>query len=517
MSPNKRSHPRPVGLLAGAILSICITSSVNASTDEAWIAEIQTRADTTPRFIELYAGEAVAPGVEIGVAARNLARENRSRLGLDARSDFAVLRSITDQAGRRHVRLNQSVGGVPVFGGEVVVHFMASGVGESITGRPIPLNRLSTTTPSITKAAAARTAVKSVGSGTASSIELLVADTDTLFRSGNGLRLAYKVVVSGPGVRSFVFVDAMHGAELGTLSGIHSVKNRNTYDMNNSTNYGAATLERAEGDPASGDVDVDNAHDFAGDTYDFFSLGYGRDSIDDAGFTMRSYTHYGVNYLNAFWDGTRMTYGDGFPIDDIVGHEITHGLTEHTADLIYSYQSGALNESFSDIFGEVIDQLNGAGSDTAADKWLVGEDLPVFGAIRDMADPATFGDPDRVGSPNYYCGAGDFGGVHINSGVPNKNFYLLVEGGTFNGVSVSAIGLIKASALHYHSLTNYLTPTSDMQDHLVSLWRSCRDLQGVDLNDPVTGAPSGEILSRQDCSQIRRAGMATELRDPVCP
>ncbi|MEC9340847.1 MAG: M4 family metallopeptidase [Pseudomonadota bacterium] len=450
--------------------------------------------------------------------ARIIARTYRQRLGLNQHSDFAVTRTVVDPAGRRHIRLAQTFDGVPVFGGAIVVHFAPDGRGESITGNPLRLQQPFRNALRIGKAQAARTAVASLSAERASakSVELVVLDSKTVFRKDGEPRRAYKVTVTGPGRRDFVFIDASTGATLGTLSGIHSARDRYTYDMHNSTFYATASLERAEGDIPTGDTDIDQAHDFAGDTYDFFFNAYGRDGINGAGLPIRSYTHYGINYLNAFWDGTRLTYGDGFPIDDIVGHEITHGVTEYSANLIYLFEPGALSESFSDIFGEIIDQINGVGSDGIADRWLVGEDLPGFGAIRNMKNPPAFGDPDRIGSPNYYCGLQDNGGVHINSGVPNKNFTLLVDGGTFNGIDVQPIGLTKASAIHYHSLTNYLTPLSNMRAHFLGLWRSCWDLRGVALNDPATGAPSGDAISWIDCQQVLRAGAATQLWTPPC-
>ena len=158
---------------------------------------------------------------------------------------------------------------------------------------------------------------------------------------------------------------------------------------------------------------------------------HGRDSINGGGMPIVSTVHYrevvGVPYENAFWTSelNQMVYGDGFSAaDDVVGHELTHGVTSFESNLFYYYQSGAINESFSDLWGEFIDQGNGAGTDTPAVKWQMGEDVPGFGAIRNMQDPTLFGDPDKMSSLNYYEGAGDNGGVHFNSGVNNKAVFL---------------------------------------------------------------------------------------------
>ena len=136
-----------------------------------------------------------------------------------------------------------------------------------------------------------------------------------------------------------------------------------------------------------------------------------------------------------------MFFGDGYAsADDVVGHELTHGVTEHESNLVYMNESGAINESLSDVFGELIDQTNGAGNDSASVKWLMGEDLPI-GAIRSMKNPKLYGDPDRYLSPLYYTGEGDNGGVHFNSGVNNKLCYLLTDGGSFNGETITAMGV----------------------------------------------------------------------------
>ncbi len=446
----------------------------------------------------------------------------RNRFGLDNPRKQLTLRMIqSDAAGNRHVRLRQVNRGVSVEGAELVVHLDRNGEPETITGIVVP-NLDIDITPSISARQAGLNAIAAVAVDNSANLGIgdasLVVYNDGLASgtAGNS-SLGFKITVIGPGVREFVFVDATSGSILDRFTGIYDAKSRSTYDMHNGTAYFAATLERVEGQGPVGDVDIDNAHDYAGDTYDYFFNGYGRDSIDNAGFPLRSYTHYGVSYQNAFWDGSRMTYGDGFAVDDVTGHEISHGVTENTSNLIYRNQSGALNESLSDIFGEAIDQVNGKGDDSASVIWLVGEEIPGIGAIRDMANPPAFGDPDRVGSPLYYCGGADYGGVHTNSGVPNKNFTLLVEGGTFNGRTVSPIGLVKSSAIHYQAETNYLVPSSQFKNYFIALWRSCKDLIGVPLNDPTTGLPAGETITSGDCVNVLRAGRSVELLDPVCP
>src|SRR5262249_50111653 len=146
-------------------------------------------------------------------------------------------------------------------------------------------------------------------------------------------------------------------------------------------------------------------------------------------------------------------YGNGFPLaQDVDAHELTHAITERTAHLFYYMQSGALNESFSDIFGETVDQTfsDGAGdNDDPTVKWKIGEDL-AGGALRDMMDPTVFGDPGKLSDPQFACIdpqelGGDRGGIHHNSGVPNHAYALMADGGAYNGITVTGIGLDKAA------------------------------------------------------------------------
>ena len=159
----------------------------------------------------------------------------------------------------------------------------------------------------------------------------------------------------------------------------------------------------------------------------------------------------------------QMVYGEGFSrADDVDAHELTHAVTERSANLFYYMQSGALNESVSDVFGETVDQWNASlpggvarhGTDTAAVKWLLGEDVPGLGAIRNMRNPNAFGDPGKTSDTQYYCSYGDGGGVHTNSGVPNHAFALSVDGGTYNGVAVTGIGLTILLTIYIVSLSS---------------------------------------------------------------
>jgi Zn-dependent metalloprotease len=214
-----------------------------------------------------------------------------------------------------------------------------------------------------------------------------------------------------------------------------------------STADGAETVPgrtmRSEGHPPSGDLAVDEAYDGLGATFRLYLDAYGRHSVDDAGLPLPATVHYGRDYDNAFWDGTQMVFGDGdgelfnrFTIAvDVIGHELTHGVTEHDAGLVYQGQSGALNESVSDVFGSLVKQYAlGQRADQA--DWLIGAGLfteQVQGvALRSMRAPGTAYDDDVLGADpqpahlrDYVETTEDNGGVHTNSGIPNHAFYLV--------------------------------------------------------------------------------------------
>ena len=246
------------------------------------------------------------------------------------------------------------------------------------------------------------------------------------------------------------------------------------------------------------DLDADAAHRYAADTFVFYNTHHGRNSFDNAGGTIVSTVNYGVSYRNAFWNGSQVVYGDTMAADDVVAHEITHGVTEYTSNLIYYGQSGAINESFSDVWGELIDQTNGSGNDSLSLKWLMGEDS-ALGVIRSMSNPPAYGDPDRMGSPYYYTGSDDNGGVHINSGVNNKAAYLMVEGGIFNGRTILGIGIAKTAAVYYEAQVNHLTMGANYNDLYYALLQACQNLIGVD------------GMTENDCEQVRLAAEAVEM------
>jgi thermolysin len=227
-----------------------------------------------------------------------------------------------------------------------------------------------------------------------------------------------------------------------------------------------------------------DAHAYAAQTYDYYKNVHSRNSYDGNGAQLISTVHYGRNYNNAFWSGSQMVYGDGdgstfIPLSgalDVIAHELTHAVTDTTADLVYQNESGAINESMSDIFGTLVEYQFNNNPD-----WLIGEDIYTPGtagdALRSMADPTTQGDPDHYSVR--YTGTGDNGGVHINSGISNKAAFLLSNGGTHYGVSVSGIGNDKTGKIFYRTLTQYLTPNSTFAQYRVASVQAATDLYGA--------------------------------------
>jgi Zn-dependent metalloprotease len=272
-----------------------------------------------------------------------------------------------------------------------------------------------------------------------------------------------------------------------------------TLDCNTGTSYGAA-VDFTDTDNAWNNINAQmdeyatDAHWGAEQTYDYFFNVHNRNSIDGNGFALYSYVHYDQSYANAFWDGQRMSYGDGNPSSslnapltaiDIAGHEIAHGLTSNTANLIYQRESGALNESFSDIFGTAIEFYARPNNSD----WLIGDDLG--NAIRSMVNPNAYGDPDTYGGTSWRnpnCGTpvqtNDYCGVHSNSGVQNYWFYLLTNGGSgtndlSNAFSVNGLGIDTASKIAFRSLTVYLSQNSTFADARFYSIRSAIDLYGA--------------------------------------
>jgi trimeric autotransporter adhesin len=632
--------------------------------------------------------------------ARGFLKQFGGILGVADASDLVQIASVKDAYGATHITYRQQYRGLPVFGGLLKVHVDAAGDLTAVNGTIVPAIGLATN-PRLTAGQAKARAIAAVkaepptastdaatglkaGKLRAESTRLLVYRTGLIKGEAGTNELAYQVVVTnGANVRDAVFVHANTGKVINRYSLMDNALHRILYEQNTTTKV----WEEGDAFPGSLNGDQQNIVNFSGHSYNFFFNAFGVDSYDGAGANMRSVNNDPtIACPNANWNGATTNYCNGVTADDVVAHEWGHAYTQYTSDLIYQWQPGALNESYSDIWGETVDIINGVGTDspgaarsvgacsthttpipilivnspaaiagecptagaafggaltptgitsdlviglddTAAPgptttdgcsaltnaaavagkiamidrggcaftvkvknaqnagatgvvvansaagafgtmggadatitipavmttfakandikaqlangpvnvtmktkggvlppedsyRWLIGEDATAFGsAIRDMWSPTCKSDAGKVSDAEYICTTGDGGGVHSNSGVPNHGYALLVDGGTYNGQTVTGLGLVKAAHIYWRAQAVYQTPTTKFPDHADALEASCADLIGQNLNGLSVGAPagpSGQMLSSADCAEVSDMIAAVELRrDPT--
>lgn len=643
----------------------------------------------------LSAAAAAAAGPEQKAAA--FFRRHGRIFGIsEPEAELELGKTDIDPQGGAHLTYRQLYRGVPVFAGELKSHFDSAGRLTAVNGTFVPRIAVDPV-PSATELAAGKAAIAQVESGLESSVALTARATRLyVYRSGlargvsgkNHLVWEVEVVGDGGSVREFVYIDAHTGKLVDQVTGIHDAMFRRAYDgqgLNMVPPSYPGSPYWVEGDAfPTASTEANNMLLASQETYNFFDLSFSRDSFDDAGAIMDQIFNRGYGCPNASWNGTFISFCAGLTTDDITAHEWGHAYTQYTHNLIYAWQPGALNEAYSDIWGETVDLINARGLDSpggprteavcsafttlpptvtinspaaiagvksagtaafgpqtflitndvieandgvgttndgccagpsfvcAANswpnaaaiagkiafvdrgvcgfvvkaknaqvngavgvivgnnqggnaiinmagvdatitipslsvsqnngtaiktqlasttvnatlargatgtensyRWLIGEEATGFGqAIRDMWTPGCYADPGKVSDANYFCGTGDGGGVHTNSGVPNHGYALLVDGGTFNGQTIGALGLTKTAHIYYRAMTTYQNLTSDFEDHADSLEQSCADLIGVNLADIVTGAPSGQSLTASDCAQVEKVAAAVELRTP---
>lgn len=286
----------------------------------------------------------------------------------------------------------------------------------------------------------------------------------------------------------------MEVAGLMAASSVSGYKQRTIYDAKNGSTLPGVEV-RKEDDPAVSDPAVNEAYDGSGSTYDLYYNIYNRNSVDNKGLKLDSTVHYQKGYDNAFWNGQQMVYGDGdedLPVAerlfnrftialDVIGHELTHGVTQYSANLAYWQQPGALNESFSDVFGSLVKQYQHNQPASEAD-WLIGQGLftsNVHGvALRSMKapgtaydDPVLGKDPQPANMKNYVTTVEDNGGVHINSGIPNHAFYV-------TSVEIGGYAWEKAGMIWYKTLTEKLTNLSNFQNAADLTYQAAGELYG---------------------------------------
>lgn len=479
-------------------------------------------------------------------SAKSLAK-NKSTLYLSTNDELTLFSTNEDRTGHRHYRYQQTHKDILVEGAIYLMHEKNNHVHHA-NGQLIRDLNISTN-PTISEPVALQAALAHMGAARYAwqdatheqSIKAIKKRSDATFYPVGELviidpefgqeaahyRLAYKfdIYAVQPFTRQIVYVDATNGSVLKTLEKIHNCTDT---PASGDTNYSGSktftvcddtlksniqgtemqvfSADTTYGNPQTPFISVQDSfkdptavevHWATIKTHEYFLNTHNRNSLDGNGIALHSWVHFGENHNNAFWNGTWMTYGDGdgikfssFTAPDIVAHEITHGVIEFTADLFYRDESGALNESFSDVFGELAERHMHGTND-----WRVGTDIilsPDKTCLRNISNPgdpfAGIQQPDTYGGEHWHTGSGDYGGVHINSGVQNYWFYLLAEGGSGindNGdaYSVESIGIDKAAAIAYHTLNDYLTPTSEYADARVASIQAAENLPGISSDD----------------------------------
>ena len=265
---------------------------------------------------------------------------------------------------------------------------------------------------------------------------------------------------------------------------------------------------------------ADYAQLFAKGTYNLYLNQYNRRGIDNNNMPILSSVYYQPStspYSNAFWTGSQMVYGNAGQLpfaDDIVAHELAHGVTQYRVQFVLLLPIRRHQRSLSDVFGEYFDQTNGSGTDDKNTnnenvKWLIGEDIISggTGAFRSMSTPPQFNDPDKMSSTFYVKTDEDSGGVHHNSGINNKAVFLMVDGGTFNGFTITGIGWDKTAAIYYEVNTNLLSSGSDYSDLYYAVQQACTNL----------GITNSKGITSADCVQVKKALDAVEMNCQPVP
>ncbi|MEU8589941.1 M4 family metallopeptidase [Streptomyces sp. NPDC048664] len=538
MTPLYARHQRTTlaiatAVAAGALLATGLTTGV-ANARPATTAGVNTQhLAAAPLALS------TAARASLFKDAQAAATETARQIGLGAKEKLIVKDVVKDADGTVHTRYERTYAGLPVLGGDLVVHASKSGRTEGVTRATNAAIKVASLRPRLAVAKAEKTAVSAAR--TLGSAQSTSDGARKVIWAGSGKPvLAYETVVGGfqddgTPSRLHVVTDAATGKKLfqhqdvetastgtgkslysGTVS-LSTTKSGSSYQLNDTTRGGHLTYNKSHssstskgtlftdsdnvwgtGQASSSSTDQTAAVDAAygaQETWDFYKNTFGRSGIKDDGTAAYSRVHYGSQYENAFWDDDCfcMTYGDGsgnnHPLTslDVAGHEMSHGVTANTAGLDYSDESGGLNEATSDIMGTGVEFYANNSSDKG--DYLIGEKIDLNGdgtPLRYMDKPSKDG-----GSADYWSsGVGDLD-VHYSSGVANHFFYLLSEGSgaktingvsynspTYNGSKVTGIGRDKALQIWYKALTTYFTSSTNYKSARTGTLSAAKDLYG---------------------------------------
>ncbi|MBW3113696.1 M4 family metallopeptidase [Bacillus sp. MCCB 382] len=513
-----------VGILSGMLASGALAAPSNNAHFQ------MNKKAGTPEFVS---GQLSAPsGKDAEAIVLSFVEQNKSAFKLSnkkADEQFKVLSVEKDSLGNTVVRIQQTYQDIPVWGSTQSAVVQENGVLQAFSGSMVAdlEEKMSSSKKKINAKKALKLAKEDLRQNPR--LEKEAKPELVIYADGDKASLAYFINLNylepSPGNWNY-FIDAKTGDILNKYNDMHEVSGTNkvgtgkgvlgdskplnttlssgkyylqdntrgsgifTYNMNNRTFFpqfflpGTLWSDSDNVLNATYDAPAVDAHYFAGVTYDYYKEHFNRNSYDNQGAKLVSSVHYSSGYNNAFWNGSQMVYGDGdgttfVPLSggiDVVAHELTHAVTDFSSDLVYQNESGALNEAISDIFGTLVEYENGSNPD-----FEIGEDIYTPGtsgdALRSMSNPAKYGDPDHYSKR--YTGTSDNGGVHTNSGIINKQAYLLSEGGTHYGVTVPGIGREKLGDIYYRMNTVYLTASSTFSQARAAAVQSAADLYGA--------------------------------------
>src|SRR3954454_4060247 len=496
------------------ILSLVATVALAKSPvaeSKAQIKDIDHKG--VPTFVTGELGQ-LGPGAADKAAKAFLKSQNL--LKMQGTEDFDTKSISTDGLGQTHVKFQQTLKGLSVFGADHIVHYQKTGKVIGMNGRfavdeNLPRNP-SDDAVTATKNAAADYGITNYRVLGPATLTYIVNEKSNVF-------LAWAVDVAytdnrGPQVDTIFGEAANSGRAVGRAPHNMYLKNRKVYTANNGTTLPGSLLW-SEGGTQTSDTTAQAAFNYAGNVYDFYKNVFTRDSYDGAGATIISSVHYSSSYNNAFWNGSQMVYGDGdgsqfIPLSkalDVDAHELTHAVTERTAGLTYSNESGALNEATSDILGNSCEAYSLNGGTPNANTWKVGEDIYTPGtagdALRYMNNPTADG-YSKDYYPERYTGTSDNGGVHGNSGIANLVYYLMVMGGPHprakTAVNVTALSATSSTSLDmaqriwYRALTVYFTSSTNFQGARTATVQAATDLYG--------SAAAATVTSAWDCVAV---------------
>lgn len=496
-----------ISRLSLIVATTLLTSSINTSASEVSSMVIKNQTESgTPTFVV----------GDLGSATQNSASQalksiisSQNEFGAKGNEDFTIRRQWVDELGKSHTHFDQTIDGIKVYGTSMIMHTNPTvgvlnnsntqGNIYSVTGRLA--HHETTIMPS----------VLGVNNGKASQKKAITAAENIGKVLGNAelsyvylplteeTKLSYRIEVSWDNSgedfgRDFIYFDASTFEVLTREPQVHSAKSWRTHTLNGgAANSAPGVLLCTNNQSCGGNAAAQRAHDGASKVYDYYQSKFGRDSLDNNGMTLISSVDLGVS--NAYWTGAQMMYGEAsaglndYTSDfDIIGHELTHGVTSNTANLIYANASGALNEAWSDILGLSAESYKNG---TTTSTWLLGDDLynnQPGKAFRYMSNPTQDGYskdwwPERIAYVNNPNNSNDNGGVHGNSGIANLAYTLLVDGGTHprnkSTAQVPSIGLAKAEQIFYRALTTYMNQSTNFSGARTATAQAAQDLYGT--------------------------------------